>query len=534
MHVGGAMPKEEILIVDDEPAILRLTMGALSKAGYIVKSASSGHDALGMLKGENLDLLLVDVVMPDMDGLELLRRAREVAPDITAVIMTGYGTADIAVASLKAGAQSFLAKPFGIEELKATIREALERSRLTKENARLKALMPLFDMTKALVLEVEPDKLFNLIVQTAALETGADRAYLMLLDEATQELAIKAAVGLSQETAIATREKIGEGIAGRVAKTGKSLILGEGARVSPRLKEAMKQAGVISVLCVPLKVKDRVIGVLNSSKVIGESPFTQGDLEVLSILAGQATSAVENAYLFQSVKDQRIRLGQLLTQLLNAQESERRRLSAEIHDSVAQWMIGASHLVQTCGVLLSQSKSKLDEASGEIDHISSTIDQSIHELRRIMADLHPLALSELGLEGALRQNAQALQRETGITCHFQTEGVPRRLSPSQEIRIYRIVQEALNNVRKHARATEVNIRLQFRPNDVLAEIRDNGKGFDLSRATESRTPSGGMGLLNMKERAELLGGSLKIETGPEAGTRVILTVPINLNTGKEE
>lgn len=89
------MPKEKILIVDDEPSILHLTMDVLTKEGYAVKGASSGREALETVEGEKFDLLLTDIVMPDMDGLELLQRAREVHPDITAVIMTGYGTVDI-------------------------------------------------------------------------------------------------------------------------------------------------------------------------------------------------------------------------------------------------------------------------------------------------------------------------------------------------------------------------------------------------------------------------------------------------------
>jgi len=517
------LPRKKILIVDDEPSILHLTADVLAKEGYAVKGAGSGHDALEMVEREKFDLLLTDVVMPDMDGLELLRRAREVDPSIAAVVMTGYGTVDITIESLKAGVQSFLIKPFSVQELRATTKEALERSLLTEENARLKALMPLFEVSKALISEVKLDKLFNLVVQTAALETGADGVSLMLLDEATQELAIKAAIGLPRKVVTTAREKMGEGIAGWVAKTGKPLILDEQTKVSPHLKEIMRQTGIISALSVPLKVKDKVVGVLNSSKMVGESPFTQGDLEVLSILAGQAAIAIENARLFQSVKTQQIRLEQLLTQLLNAQEDERRKLSAEIHDGVAQLMVSASYHAQSCDALLSQSR--LDEASNEIGHTTSTIEQSIKELRRIIADFHPPALSELGLKQALRQNVEALQRETGIACHFQAEGTPDGLSSSLEIAIYRIVQEALNNVRKHACATELNLRLQFRPNEVLAEIRDNGKGFDLSQT--SGMPSRGMGLITMKERAEMLGGSLRIETRQGIGTSIIVTIPLS-------
>jgi len=342
------LPKERILIVDDEPAILLLTTNALTKEEYDVRGTNSGHEALGIIERESFDLLLIDVLMPDINGLELLQRAREFDPNVTAVIMTGYSTVDITLESLKVGAQSFLAKPFTAQELRAAVKSALEKGNLAKENIRLRALLPLFEVSKALMSKLEVHELFNLIVQTAALETGADRVSLMLINEAAQELTIKAAIGLSQQIVDATKSKIEEGIAGWVAKTRKPLILNEETKTNRYLKEQMRQTGVVSALCVPLVVKRKTIGVLNAGKTVGERPFTQSDLELLSILAGQAAIAIENATLFGSIKTHQLRLEELLTQLTNAQENERRKLSSEIHDSVAQLMINASYSAQTC------------------------------------------------------------------------------------------------------------------------------------------------------------------------------------------
>lgn len=519
------MPKEKILIVDDEPSILHLTMDVLTKEGYDVRGTNYSGEALEIIEKERFDLLLIDVVMPDINGLELLQRAREFDPNVTAVIMTGYSTVDITVESLKAGAQSFLAKPFTVQELRAATKSALEKSRLVKENTRLRVLMPLFEVSRALMSKVKLSELFNLIVQTTALETGADRVSLMLIEEAAQELTVKRAIGLSQQIVGIAKQKIEEGIAGWVAKTGKPLILNEEAKASHYLKGKMRQTGVVSALCVPLIVKGKIIGVLNAGKTIGEKPFARSDLELLSILAGQAATAIENARLFGSIKTQQLRLEELLTQLTNAQENERRKLSSEIHDSVAQLMISASYSAQTCAVLL--SKSRLDEARDEAERFISVIEQSIREVRRIMADLYPPALSEIGLEQTLRHYVEGFQKETGSACHFQTEGLPGRLSSSLEIGIYRIVQEAISNVRKHACATELDIRLRFEPNQVSVEIKDNGKGFDLPQAISTGRTLGHLGLLIMKDRAEMLGGSLEIRTSLGAGTKIILTIPMS-------
>ncbi|MBM3142947.1 MAG: hypothetical protein FJ005_07875 [Chloroflexi bacterium] len=173
------------------------------------------------------------------------------------------------------------------------------------------------------------------------------------------------------------------------------------------------------------------------------------------------------------------------------------------------------------------SQSKVDQARDEVECSISAIKQSIRELRRIMADLYPPALSEIGLEQTLHHYIEGFQKEAGITCHFQTEGLPDRISSSLEIGIYRIVQEAIHNVRKHACATELDINLRFEPNQVSVEIKDNGKGFDFSQAIRTGRSLGHLGLLIMKDRAEMLGGSLEIRTSLGAGTKIILKMPVS-------
>jgi len=136
-------------------------------------------------------------------------------------------------------------------------------------------------------------------------------------------------------------------------------------------------------------------------------------------------------------------------------------------------------------------------------------------------------LTELGLVEALRQNVDYFRKETSIACCFQG-GLTEELSPVQKIAIYRVVQEALNNVRKHAHATEVEVRLQSCADEVAAEIQDNGRGFDPDLAVGGGgVSSGKMGLLTMKGRAEMLGGDLRIETGRGSGTKVVLTIPLS-------
>lgn len=402
------------------------------------------------------------------------------------------------------------------------VRGSLENHDVARESLRLKTLMPLFEVSSAIVSEVKQDKLLDLIVQVVSRETRADRVSLMLLDKSGRELTIRAAIGLPEGIVKTAVGKVGEGIAGSVAMTGKPLLL-QGVMK----RDSRQDSGnVCSALCVPLIVRGKVIGVINSSKTSEQDPFTESDLELLSILASQAAIAIENARLFRNVELQQAKLEQLLRQLLKAQEEERERISAEVHDSVAQWMVSASYYTQSADTLISDAKP--DQARRELEHATRIIGQSVKELRRIIADLYPPALSELGLMEALRQNIRYFEKETGVPCSFHG-AVPLGLSPAHEIVIYRVVQEALNNVRKHACASEVKISLESGSDQVSIEIADNGKGFDMASVTVETVAPTKVGLLTMRGRAEMLGGDLTIETGERAGTRVFLTLPLSTN-----
>ena len=515
------MAGEKILIVDDNPSVLHLAEDVLIRDGYLVKAVSSKRDALELLEGERFDLLLADSMSAELDGIGLIRRSREITPDISSIAMAERDRNDVSLDSLKreVGNGSVLLKPFGPRELENIVREVLGKRELPDENLRLRMLMPLFELSNVLMSEVNLGKLFDLVVEIVSHETKADRVSLMLLDEAGRDLAIRAAVGLSPEVVMSAVEKVGHGIAGSVAKSGKPILLnGE-----VQHKERKNSGRTSSALCVPLIVRGKVIGVLNSSKTGEENRFTQSDLQLLSILAGQAAIAIENARLFQSVEIQQARLEELLRELLKAQEEERERISAEIHDSVAQWMVSASYHAQSSSVLITESK--LDEACDELERTTRIIGQSIKELRRIVTDLYPPALSELGLPEAVRQNIDCFRRETGAMCRLHGS-FGQKLSPVHEIVIYRVVQEALNNVRKHADASEVDISLRSQKDKFVVEIRDNGIGFDLASALKAGVSAGKMGLQTMKGRAEMLGGSLILESGKGTGTRVVLSVPL--------
>ena len=304
----------------------------------------------------------------------------------------------------------------------------------------------------------------------------------------------------------------------------------------PQLKalwqtEKEKMAAINLEFLYPIKSRGKLIGILALGRKLSNTSYSQEDLEMVISMASQAGIMIENARMFDILRKQQIQVQQILAQSVLAQEEERQRISIDLHDSVAQWLAGASYRVQTADALLSTNRS--DEVRAELATVEDTIDKSLKELRRVVIGLRPPALDELGLDHALRKSLEDLKSD-GMICKFSEVGTRTRLSSSVEIAVYRLVQEALTNIRKHAHATKVSLRLQFQEDALLVEVHDNGNGFDLSQTLDSAIAVGHMGLLGMKQRAKMLGGDIKIKTGAGAGTTLTLSLPIPLQEGDEE
>jgi len=529
VKLRDTMATGNILVVNTSQDSLVEKIGNVIGERYQIVGVSSSKEAIELMKRQRFDLLVATIKSPDLTGLVLAEKARRSDPALGIVLLGDRQSIDIASGQLSAGPQVFLSQRFTPAELERALEDALELRRLTRDNKRLKALFPLLEISKTMMSEVELSKLFDVILDIVWTETEADGVSLMLLDEAQQELAVRAVLGPSERLSNG-KEKVGQGLAGRVAKSAKPLMLTEETSTDHPLRKEMTKMGFSSVLCLPLVVRGRVIGVLRSSKR-GGSPFTHSDLELLSILCGQAAIAIENATLVAGVKARQARVEQLLKQTLLAQEDERRRISLEIHDGAAQWLIAASYRIQALARIL--ARSRLSQPRQELSEIKSVIDQSMKELRRVIFDLQPPALDQLGLLEALRQNLQNFERDTGIACSFQIEGAPSTLPRVYEITLYRVTQEALANVRKHAQAIRVDVVLSFQPDDLFLEIRDNGKGFDISKVLEGARSVERLGLRGMLDRAQTLGGTMTIDSAPGAGTTVAITLPVHVNVCQE-
>ena len=296
------MPDGRILVIDDEPYIVRLCTQMLTQQGYAVQGVTSGWEAIARLEAESFDLLVVDIKMADVDGLTVLRRGRELNPNLTAVVMTAYVTMDNAIGALHAGARGFVPKPFDPPELiLLAVNEALEEKQKEHERLRLRALLPILEISHALMIEGDMNCMAGRLLEAVVRELGADQASLMLLDEKADELYIAGAIGLPAEMVDTTRIPVGEGMAGQS-------LLGEGPLVvdgedglEPSLRVLLVPPDIATAVFVPLRTRKRVVGVLNLSRLAGSRPFTQGDLSLLSTVGSQMATALENARLYEAV-----------------------------------------------------------------------------------------------------------------------------------------------------------------------------------------------------------------------------------------
>ena len=322
------------------------------------------------------------------------------------------------------------------------------------------------------------------------------------------------------------RLAMGESLSGRVASTGEPLVISEpesDARLIPEQRDRIRGLGYRAWLGVPIKTGDRVAGVL-SVRTRRPEGFSVDDMAIASAFAAQAAVALENARLYQEVDQARQRLSVLSARLLESQEEERRHLARELHDEIGQLLTG---LKLTLEAEADSASPKLAKANA--DHAQALVHDLIERVRGLSLDLHPAMLDDLGLVSALVWNLERYTAQTRIEVRLEQNLPSERFAPGIETAAYRIVQEALTNVARHAGVAEATVRLWTTGGRLYVQVQDAGVGFDPEVAGEGRTSSG---LVGMRERAALLGGELSVDAAPGAGVRVTAEFP--LDTAGEE
>jgi len=315
--VPNAGTAERILLVDDEPTIVDACTMGLTRSGYVVRGTTSPHEAIELAIQESFDLLLTDVMMPGMSGIELLRTIKHLYPDMAGVIITGHGNMETAVDALRAGATGFLLKPFTASELRLSVEEALAKSRIVKENARLKAIMPLHESSKAFYREMSLDRLTKVIVEQVAKGIEADQVSVLLPDK-PDSLSYRAEATFPQEEkAFPLNSQLLEW----VIKTAEPLTTmeGEASNLPAALAGAPKQGPVVYL---PLQANGSILGILRAKKAGADRQFSDGEIEMLTIQGSQAAIALQNALLVRDLENGYLATLAVLANALEARDVE--------------------------------------------------------------------------------------------------------------------------------------------------------------------------------------------------------------------
>ena len=309
--------RERILVIDDEQRMCDSLSALLLDAGYEVAAFQSSQAAADEIRTSRFDLIISDIKMPGLTGLDLLRLARTVDPQALVVLMTGFGALESAIEAINQGVYDYLLKPVEFPQLELVIKRGLEKRRLGRAKsflltelqakneelqARLEEINALYEAGKSLGSTIKLNELLTTIISLATGVLHARIGSIMLLDETRQYLTIAAAKGLEEEVIRTTRLPIGSSIAGYVAEAGAPLVVKDVGR-DPRFQRENREEryGHASLLCVPLLVKSRVIGVINIAHKESGGEFGEHDLKLLMTFASQAAIAIDNAYTFHQL-----------------------------------------------------------------------------------------------------------------------------------------------------------------------------------------------------------------------------------------
>jgi signal transduction histidine kinase len=354
----------------------------------------------------------------------------------------------------------------------------------------------------------------RVLVVTAGI-FGATVGVILLADSDTNKLRVRSTTGLSpgfgEDIAIAA----GQGFTGHIFETGEADILPDLTLTAGLLNHELRDRSR-ALWGVPLKISERVIGVLiiGFEKVYHWLPT---ELELFRAVADRSALAIDRAHMTDALREREMRIVELSGHLLKAQEEERKRISRELHDETGQaLMVIRLYLGMLDGTV------KTREGKAKIGELFAVVDRTIEGIRRIIGRLSPLVLQELGLISAIRKEAKDLAKTAGVQSRVAISDNVGRLDPGLEAAIYRVVQESLHNVAKHAQAQNVNIQMERQGETLKLVIEDDGVG--IRTVTNPLRPS--FGMAGMHERVSTLGGQMKVVSHKGEGTKISVTVPI--------
>lgn len=350
----------------------------------------------------------------------------------------------------------------------------------------------------------------------------AQAATLFLTEERMSELVFYLPTGEAGGLLKERRIPMNQGVAGWVATNRESIIVNDTNRDHRFTSQVDAETGfqTKNILCVPLLAQGRLVGVLEVLNKESDGGFNEEDMNWLETMANQAAIAIENARLYENLRREQERI-------IKAQEEVRHTIARDLHDGAAQMLSLIIMNVDVSRQLL--SRERYDTVRSELDLLEDLAKQANRDIRTLLFELRPIILESRGLISALYSYHEQLQKTVNAEIHLEVEEPTFELKPNASSNIFSVVQESINNIRKHAQAQNIWIRVALDEDTFSFSVEDDGVGFNVRSTQSDYDTRGSFGLLNMHERVEMLGGKLSIESPrsqAKGGTLIYGTIPI--------
>ena len=468
-----------VVIIEDEEAHFSLMKRAISRE-YPYASVHHFQDATSCL--ERLDqinptVIITDYLMPGMNGIEFLEVLNQRDIDIPVIIITGQGNETIAVRAIKSGAKDYLVKSGNFFTLLPSVIAKVVREKKLKQ---------------------------SLYLSERRFQDLAESIFSWLWEMDVHGRYIYSNPVVEALLGYQTDEVIGKYFYDFFSNSDKQALKNKIYKIIENVE--------------PMRLFDTIF-------------IRKDGLEVIMVTNGipffdKKGNLLGYRGISQDISERKraeTHIRKLSQQLINAQETERQMISYELHDRVAQ-DLSVSKI--ECDMLLKHQPGLQSHVKERLLAISNTLQGAIGSVRDLSYDLRPPVLADMGIAEALKIYCEEFSKKNGVKIDFQSAGLHLfKLDSNIEIHLYRLVQEGLNNIRKHAHATQVNIMLMGASPNIILSIEDNGKGFDVKTREPGLANEKQMGLQNMKQRVNLFQGQMTIQSRPMQGTKILIKIP---------
>ena len=401
--------------------------------------------------------------------------------------------------------------------------EADKLAMLSRARRDLRELNLIHELSQTLVANLDLSQLLHEMKLRVPKAVGAERCSIFLLDPISGELVLEIPGDARQ-----FRMPADCGIVGWVVTHGIGQIVNDVVQDSRWYDAIGRDTDFTtrSILCVPMRLKERIIGAMQLLNTLDGRPFTDQDMQLLTTLAAQAAIAIENTRLYQSLRQEHERL--------LAKEAEvRHAIARDFHDGPAQSIAAIAMSIEFIKRLF---KVMPEQVPTELATLTNLVNKTSHEIRTLLFELRPLGLETQGLLVTLQHYVERWRDASGngIKLRLEVTGTIPRLPAEQEAATFMILQEAMSNAHKHAQSMEITIQLCVERQQLIARVQDSGRGFDLKEVEAHYRAGMAFGLLNMRERAERIGAELRITSVLDQGTIVELSIPLRTTHPIEE